>query len=139
MAISDDWAKEQFEEARVKIAVGKAVLKLLATWRDVNLTKADSEKTIEIFSKLSLGHALVEDKGDEVWVKAGPGQVKVGDEVRVAFNAFNHEELGVVHNGRRGYIVAIRSGDVIFKSTDDRKPALDGTHFSPDRLERRIK
>lgn len=139
MAISDDWAKQQFEEARVKIAVGKTVLKLLETWREVKLTKEDENKALEIFSKLAKGYALVEENKNEVWVKAMAGQIKVGDEVRVAFDAFNHEELGVVHNGRRGYIVALRSGDVIFKSNDDRLPELSGTHFQPSRLEKRIK
>lgn len=139
MAISDEWAKQQFEEARIKIAVGKTVLKLLEVWRTVNLTKEDEIKTLEVFSKLARGFALVEENKDEVWVKAMAGQVKVGDEVRVAFDAFSHEELGVIHNGRRGMITAIRSGDIIVKSTDDRLPALDGAHFSANRLEKRIK
>jgi hypothetical protein len=67
-----------------------------------------------------------------------PGQLVVGDEVRVLANAFT-DKVGVAHNGRRGRVVAIRYGDVIFKSTDDKEPLLDGTHYSPYKLEKRIK
>jgi hypothetical protein len=66
-----------------------------------------------------------------------PGQIKVADVVRVKPDAFDGE-LGETHNGREGVIVAIRSGDVIFRSTDDKKPLLDGTHYSPYHLQKRI-
>jgi hypothetical protein len=93
-----------------------------------------------MFSKLALGTVLVQPEvaSNEVWIPALPGQLVVGDEVRVLANAFS-DSVGVSHNGRRGRVVAIRYGDVIFKSTDGKEPVLEGTHYSPYKLEKRIK
>jgi hypothetical protein len=95
---------------------------------------------VEAFSKLALGKALSEPTAaaDEIWVPAQPGQLTVGDEVRVLSDAFT-DKTGIMHNGRRGKIAAIRYGDVIFKSTDGKEPSLDGVHYSPYKLEKRIK
>ena len=45
----------------------------------------------------------------------------------------------MTHNGREGVVTAIRSGDIIVKTNDDRLPQLDGAHYSPDKLEKMIK
>ena len=47
-------------------------------------------------------------------------------------------DLGRVHNGRRGKVVAVRYGDVIFKSTDGKSPVLDGAHYTPYKLEKLV-
>jgi hypothetical protein len=41
-----------------------------------------------------------------------------------------------MHNGRRGRVVAVRYGDVIFNSTDNKKPLLEGAHYPPNFLEK---
>jgi hypothetical protein len=139
--INDEWVRQQMQEAKVKVGSGKVVLKLLETWVGVgDLSPALAKEAAEVFSKLALGHALTEEKvaEDEVWIPAMPGQMTVGDEVRVLKDAFDGD-LGPTHNGRRGKIAALRYGDVIFKSTDGKEPALDGVHYSPYKLERRIR
>lgn len=134
-----NWVKGQFADARVKIAVGNTVIKLLEFWdKEVGLTESDAKEAMRIFSKLAFNHALVETSKDEVWIKAQRGQVSVGDIVRVSFDAFEGE-LGTIHNGRLGTIVAIRSGDVIFNSNDLKEPVIDGGHYKPEKLEKRIK
>ena len=36
--INEQWIKEQMQEAKVKVGVGNALLKLLATWEPMKLS-----------------------------------------------------------------------------------------------------
>jgi hypothetical protein len=139
--VNYEWVKQQLQEAKVKVGSGNAVLKLLETWESFEkLTPNLAKETIEIFSRLALGKTALEPKTpvDEVWIPLQPGQIVVGDEVRILSDAFT-DKTGVMHNGRRGKVIAIRYGDVIFNSTDGKEPALRGVHYSPYKLEKRIK
>ena len=137
--INFDWVRQQMQDAKVKIGTGTALLALLETWNTQKLSENQIKETIEYFSKLAAGENIYEDKtADEVWIPAMPGQIVIGDEVRVLSNAFS-DKAGVTHNGRRGKIIAIRYGDVIFKSTDGKTPDLEGVHYSPYKLEKRIR
>lgn len=136
--IDMQWVKEQLTEARVKKPVGNAIMSLIETWKSAEVTDAAAPQVIELFSKLALGHvAVVKEEKDVTWVPVTPGQIKVADEVRVRLDAFTGE-LGTIHNGRIGRVVAVRYGDVIIKTTDGRKPVLDGAHYPPQHLEKRI-
>jgi hypothetical protein len=138
--VNYDWVKEQFAKTAVTLGVGTAVLELLKVWEKSQPKDAEqSKKVIEVFSKVALGHALVNDKvTNEIWEEVRPGFIKVADVVRVKYDAFDGE-LGSIHNGRVGKIVALRSGDIIFKSTDDVEPVLEGVHYIPSKLEKRIR
>jgi hypothetical protein len=137
--VNFDWVRQQMQDSKVKIGTGNALLALLETWNSQQLTDNQVKEVLEYFSKLAAGVNIYEDKSvDEVWIPAMPGQISVGDEVRVLSNAFA-DKAGVMHNGRRGLIVAIRYGDVIFKSTDGKTPVLEGVHYSPYKLEKRIR
>jgi len=139
MAIDEAWVREQLGAIRATNAAGNAVLKLVETWNSIKLTEKQATDAIGIFKNIALGHAVFEDvRADEVWVDAMPGQIKRADEVRVKSDAFGGE-TGALHNGRRGKVVDVRYGDIIFKSTDERKPPLDGVHYSPYQLQKRIK
>ena len=50
--INEDWVKEQFAQAKIKLGIGNAVLKLLSAWRDVSVRDNDVPEVVEIFSKL---------------------------------------------------------------------------------------
>lgn len=134
--ISEDWVREQFQAAQVRVGAGNAVLKLLETWRGITLSEKMSKEAIEIFSKVALGHSILPETPGEVWGPAQAGFIQVADEVRVMSDAFEGA-LGQIHNGRRGKVVAVRHGDVIFKSTDGLEPDLDSVHYSPYKLEKR--
>jgi hypothetical protein len=136
--VNFDWVKEQMSEAKVKVGVGNAVLKLLEVWNGMNLSENQMKESVETFSKLSLNHSILPEKQDEVWVDAQPGAILVADEVRVKHDAYTGS-TGVMHNGRRGKVVAVRYGDIIFKSTDGKEPALDGTHYTPYQLQKRVR
>ena len=138
--VNFEWVRQQLQEAKAKVGAGNAVLELLKVWSEQHkLSEKSAQEAVEMFSKLALGVLLVEPEAtNEVWVPALPGQLVVGDEVRVLANAFS-DSVGVAHNGRRGRVIAIRYGDIIFKSTDDREPALEGTHYSPYKLEKRVR
>jgi hypothetical protein len=90
-----------------------------------------------MFSKLALGHAYIKETKNELWVPVRPGDIKVGDEVRVRADAYQGD-LGTIHNGRRARIVAVRYGDVIIKTTDGKAPELDGAHYPPQVLEKLV-
>jgi hypothetical protein len=136
--INYPWVKEQFAAAKLRVGVGKAVLKMLKTWEEIDLDPAQSQQVFEILSKVGLGHSLVTINPEELWVDTQRGQLVVGDIVRVRHNAFDGE-LGYLHNGRRGIVVAIRSGDIIFKSTDDFEPPLESVHYRPEALQKRLR
>jgi hypothetical protein len=136
--INEDWVREQFAQANVKLGVGNAVLKLLEAWKDVTVKNEDVPVVFEILSKLVRGHSLAKkEERTGNWVPVMRGQIKVADYVRVRADAFDGD-LGMVHNGREGVVTAIRSGDIIIKTTDDRVPTLDGAHYSPDKLEKLV-
>ncbi len=139
--VNDEWIRQQLAAAKAKVGSGTAVLRLLEVWaKETKLSPNLAKEAVEMFSKLALSIPLVEDKesADEVWVPAQPGQLSVGDEVRVLRDAFT-DSTGSTHNGRRGKIIAIRYGDIIVNSTDGKSPELRGTHYSPYKLEKRVK
>lgn len=141
-SIDREWAINQLDEAGVTDPLVRAeVGRILEAWENIDTT-VDPEAAAEAFeiaAKLALGHSLeAAPKGDEVWVDVIPGQIKVADIVRIKAGAFSGK-TGQIHNGRVGKIVAIRYGDIVFKSTDNKLPVLDGTHYTPYNLEKRVK
>lgn len=140
MAKTDiEWVKQQLEAAKVSQAVGTAVMRLMDVWVTMNHTEKTRSATVDIFSELAKGHAIVPevDEQDGKWIDVQPGQIKVSETVRVKASAYEGE-LGMIHNGRVGRVVAVRYGDVIVKSTDGREPLLDGAHYSPHMLQKLI-
>jgi hypothetical protein len=141
--IDKKWVISQLEEAEIRDPLVRTeVARILDAWEGIGTTVDPdvAQKALSLVSRLALGHSLVEPKTDEeeVWVDVIPGQIKVADTVRIKAEAFSGK-TGQIHNGRVGKIVAIRYGDIIFKSTDNKNPVLDGTHYSPYNLEKRIK
>jgi cation transport ATPase len=134
-----EWVKQQLTLAKAKVKIGNAILKLLEVWETI--PDMDERSTAEIFDmlgKLTQNHALVEEESDGVWVQAMAGQLIVGDRVRVKTSAFTGID-GKIYNGRVGRIVAVRTGRIVFRSTDEKVPLIDGTHFFPEALEKRIR
>jgi hypothetical protein len=137
MKVNYDWVKQQFADAKIRVGVGKAVLRMLKTWEEIDLTTEQAKQVLDILSTVALGHALVIPNKEEIWIDARRGDLVVGDIVRVSHDAFNGS-TGVLHNGRRGVIVGIRNGDIIFNSTDDKTPAIEGAHYKPEHLQKRV-
>jgi hypothetical protein len=139
--LNHEWVKEQLEAAKVKVGSGKAILKLLSTWEELPaLSPAILKEVLDVFPKLVLGEPLTQEESEEdyYWTDLQPGNITVGDVVRVKQDAFL-EKLGTIHNGRRGAVVGVRYGDVIFNDTDGKTPPLNGVHYSPYKLEKRIR
>jgi len=135
--LDTNWAKSQLEQAKVPVDVGTSVVKLLEVWSTLSHEDKNDNKVTQLFSLLACSVSIVESPSDEIWEPARPGFVRVGDEVRVMADAFEGE-LGQLHNGRRGRVVAVRYGDIIIKTTDGKEPVLDGSHYSPYKLEKLI-
>lgn len=132
-----DWVKSQIQAARVRKPVGNAILNIVELVEGLEITNEQKSQALEIASKVALGHAVVKEDKKETWIPLRPGDIRVSDEVRVKFDAFEGQ-LGTIHNGRRGTVVAVRYGDVIMKSNDGKKPELDGAHYSPHALEKLV-
>ena len=133
-----NWVKSQLQAAKVRKAVGDATMKLVETFDSIeNLTPDFKKQTVEMFSKLALGHIVIKENKNETWVDVRPGFIKVTDVVRVKADAFDGE-LGMLHNGRRGVVVGVRYGDIIIKSNDGKEPILDGAHYPPQKLEKLV-
>jgi hypothetical protein len=118
--IDKNWAAEQLQLAKVKVGSGKAIMKLLDAWGEIpELNENMTNEVLSIFPILAKGHVLIqeEDENDYTWTPLQPGQISVGDTVRVKADAYS-DKLGTLHNGRRGTVVAVRYGDVIFNDTD---------------------
>ena len=135
--IDRNWAKSQLEQAKVSVGAGTSIVKLLEFWTKLEHEGRDDKKVIELFSQLANSVAVSDSPSDEVWEPSRPGFIRVGDEVRVMMDAFDGE-LGQLHNGRRGRVVAVRYGDIIIKTTDGKEPVLDGSHYSPYKLEKLV-
>lgn len=135
---NEAWIREQLQAVKARRAVGDTLLKLLDVWESLEEKLSDQlkQEVLQYFSQLAMRHSLVEDK-ERTWLPAGPGQIRVGDEVRVAPTAFTGD-LGMLHNGRIGRVVAVRYGDVIVNSTDGKEPVLDGTHYPPQALQKAL-
>lgn len=139
--VNHEWIREQLEAAKVKVGSGNAIIKLLQTWEELpKLSPAIVNEILEVFPKLVKGQPLkLEEQDDDyLWVDVQPGNIKVGEVVRVKVDAFT-EKLGTIHNGRRGVVVGVRYGDVIVNDTDGKSPVLKGVHYSPYKLEKRVK
>jgi hypothetical protein len=139
--MNHEWIKEQLEAAKVKVGSGKAILKLVEAWEKLpDMSTAMVDEILTVFPLLAKGHVIKQEDSEDNyrWVDLQPGNITVGDVVRVKSNAFT-EKLGTVHNGRLGKVIAVRYGDVIFNSTDGKTPALNGVHYSPYKLEKRIR
>ena len=139
--VNDEWIREQLEAAKVKVGSGKAILKLLETWGELpKLSPALVAEILEVFPKLAKGQpiSVEEAEDDYYWVDVQPGDIKVGEVVRVKVDAFT-DKLGTIHNGRRGTVVGVRYGDVIVNDTDGKNPPLKGVHYSPYKLEKRLR
>ena len=136
--VNNEWVRAQLQDAKVRVGVGNAIIKMLEHWETLKLSDNQTKDTIDPFSKLALGHSIVPEKPDELWIDAQPGSIIVGDEVRIKSDAYTGS-TGAIHNGRRGKVVGVRYGDIIFKSTDDKTPVLDGTHYTPHLLQKRIR
>lgn len=56
--INEQWIKEQMQEAKVKVGVGNALLKLIAAWEPLKISGPQQKEVLALFSKLALGHAV---------------------------------------------------------------------------------
>lgn len=139
--IDKQWVLEQLEAAKVKVGSGKAILKLLEVWDEIpELSDNMVDEILTVFPKLAKRHTLKveENEDDYMWIPLQPGQVTVADVIRVKSDAYS-DKLGPIHNGRRGVVVAVRYGDIIVNSTDNKSPELKGVHYSPYKLEKRVR
>lgn len=116
------------------------VEKLLETLNAMQLSESASNAVTATFVRLARGIALVAEQAtvDEVWEQARPGNIVMGNEVRVKTDAYSGN-LGMAHNGRRGKIVGIRYGNIYVKYTDGRENTIEAMHHKPTALEKRVR
>ena len=133
-----DWVKAQLSRSKTRKKPGDVAIELLKLWETFEFpNQTQQEDAIEVFSALANGYALLPESADR-WLPANAGfMLTVGDTVRVRKDAFTGE-AGMVHNGRRGVIVAKRSGDIIVKHTDGLVPSRNDARYPPSSLEKKV-
>jgi hypothetical protein len=107
--LNREWIQEQLEAAKVKVGSGKAILKMLDAWEELpSLSPAILKEVLDVFPKLVSGIPLSEEESEDdyQWIDLKPGNIVVGDIVKVKLDAFA-EKLGTIHNGRRGVVIGI--------------------------------
>jgi hypothetical protein len=134
--MTDDWAVDQIDRASLPEDIRGCCLALLSTW-DLTHPEGTPERksALALFSELAQRHPIV---NDPAWVDGKPGRFVVRDRVRVRHDAYQGP-AGAIHNGREGYIVGIRSGDILVTYDDSDNPAFNGVRHSPYKLEKRIR
>lgn len=137
--VNKDWVKNQFVQLRIKTGVGKAILRMLETWDEIDLKDQDARQALQLLTKLGMNEFIVPPNVGDAWADAEPGVIKVSDIVRVKPDAYSDPDLASIHNGRKGVIVAIRSGDVLVKYDEiiGGSDSVDSRH-SPYKLQRKI-
>jgi hypothetical protein len=134
-----EWEELQLDDARIHGETRKAVRRLLDAWlADTGPHKVDAKLAFETFERLARGEALVKkDEPGAVWQAARTGQIHTRDRVRVKLDGYA-DQVGMMHNGRQGVVIAVRYGDVVVRYDDGRQPPFDGVHHPYNKLEKRI-
>lgn len=134
-----EWENAQMKEARLPKDVTRVVRRLMDAFDAVTVPVKDRELVLETFNKLARGHALVvRDDPSERWSPASPGSVHTRDTVRVKHDAYM-DKTGMMHNGRRGRVIAVRYGDIVVRYEDGRQPPFEAVHHPPVKLERLLR
>ena len=133
-----EWVKSQLSRSKTRKRPGDVAIELLKVWEKQEFANEHQQSdAVDVFAALARGHAIIPET-DERWVPAQAGfMLGVGDQVRVRKDAYSGE-LGTIHNGRRGVIVAKRSGDIIVKHVDGLKPSRNDARYPPSVLEKKM-
>jgi hypothetical protein len=130
------WEDEQMGEARIPKEAADVVRRLLNAWVEVTVPSKHQDLILHTFQELARGHSLVvPDLPTERWETVTPGRVHTRDTVRVKRDAYS-DDVGRMHNGRRGRVIGVRYGDIIIKYEDGRQPPFEAVHHAPAKLER---
>lgn len=143
MTTEREWAQEQLRDVALSNDQKSAIQNLLYVYwtaRDTRkLDTPDMKKVLELFGELAQGHAVVEEnRPDEAWLQAKPGNVHMGETVRVRFDAYEEQDA-VNHNGRVGVVVATRPDEVRVRYTDGKEPSPPYVRHRTAALEKRIR
>ena len=133
----DVWATDQLTQARLPDHIQAPVRRLLAAWWSIGARPENEELILRTFTDLAQDRALEVPNPQFDWVPVKPGNIRVAEVVRVKVDAYRGD-TGKVHNGRVCKVVAIRSGDIIVNSIDDKEPRLESVHHSPFALDKQV-
>lgn len=136
MDINWDWVKDQLEKARVPQEHATSVTRLLETLETMRLSDDPLRSVLDTFQRLSLGYTIVPDSANERWVEVLPGNYAIGNTVRVKSDAYDGKK-STLHNGRRGRVVAVRSGKTVVLY-DDTENNEEQYYHDPSVLERLV-
>lgn len=137
MSTSIKWATEQLESSGLPEQVQRITLILLDELNDAELTLEDISLVTKAFSSLARTESILPDEEDSVWEPVQRGFIRTGDTVRIKKDAFTGKS-GEIQNGRVCRVVSIRSGDIILRSIDEKDFLIDGVHYAPEVLEKKV-
>lgn len=136
----DAWLEDQMKRFGVPDELQDPIRRLVKmNWffeQNFGLDKDTYDKFLKTVVSLSLGHNIAVTDPDAVWVQAKPGMLVIRDRVRVKNDAYSGE-TGLQHNGKEGYITAIRYGDI--HVLYDGATGANTVRHSPHVLEKRVR
>lgn len=135
----NEWLESQIEGYNVPEKYRDPITRLVKMgWffeQNFGMGKEEYDQFLEIVNKLSKKNNIVVPQPDAKWIEAKPGMLVVRDYVRVKADAYSGE-TGLMHNGKSGYITAIRYGDI--HVLYDGAEGANTVRHSPSALEKRI-
>lgn len=130
------WVSKQLEASTLDQQTKDAVVYVLERLRKEEISDEQEVAALKAAVELVQGHSIAVALKDERWGPVVPGDYKVKDTVRVRANAFEGE-MGQLHNGKRGRVVASRNGFVVVVLDDSPSSEIQ-MHYKPEHLERKL-
>ena len=140
------WARAQLAEAGYEDStVAHLTRKVYETL--IPYGEADYERTVAampIIARLLQGQPLTEefwspekqDARTHTWARIAPNSLKPGDVVRVRHDAYTGN--AAAHNGKLGYVSALRGGVIVVYTDKTGKGVGMGTRHEASKLERQV-
>lgn len=131
------WVSKQLEASALDQQTSDAVVYVLERLRKEELSDEQEVAALQAAVALAQGHSIAVAREEERWGPVIPGDYAIKDTVRVRANAFEGE-MGQLHNGKRGRVVAARNGFVVVVLDDSPSSEIQ-MHYWPEHLERLLK
>lgn len=130
------WVSRELAGAKVTGTDAEGVVQVLKLLDDLKIVDQKAAEVLAFAYELAIGHSIAVAEVEERWGPVRPGEYRVGDTVRVRSDAFDGDK-GVLHNGKRGRVVAARDGFVLV--VHDGQLNIDIQHrYRPESLQRLV-
>jgi hypothetical protein len=136
--MSERSVAQKLREQGLPGALVEPTAKIVAALSAVETADLRVRAAAVIISAIDQAAAATGRDSSETWAQARPGNIVVGDTVRVRSDAYD-STVGVAHNGRVGVVTAIRYGNIFMRYTDVGPTPLNLPRHKIQVLEKKVK